>query len=87
MKAPIENTPAAEHHEQHATAPIAQELEMPTDPVAIKPASERVELLQNSPRNERSSNEPGCYERQQGAGQSERITGASHTLPVCERGS
>ena len=84
MRAPIENTLDAERFEKD---PQVQDDHKPANPSGVQPNDEHVEQRQNSTRSETSTTQPGCYERQQGAVQSERITGASHTLPVCERSS
>lgn len=87
MRAPIENSPDAELFEEEPHVQDDNKPGIPANPSVIQPNDEHVEQRQNSARSETSTTQPGCYERQQGALQSERITGASHTLPVCERSS
>ena len=87
MKAPNENTLDAERFEKD---PLARDDKMPgipANPSVVQTNHEHVEQLQNSVRSETLIAQPGCYERRQGVVQSERVTGASHTPPVCERSS
>jgi hypothetical protein len=85
MKAPIDNTLDAECFEKDQHVRNDKIPGIPANPSVIQPNHEHVEQLQNSGRSETLIAQPGCYERQQDAVQSERVTGASHTLPVCER--
>jgi hypothetical protein len=87
MRAPIDNTLDAERFEKDPQVQGDDKPGVPANPSVIQPNDEHVEQRQNSARRETSITQTGCYERQQGAVQSERITGASHTLPVCERSS
>jgi hypothetical protein len=87
MKAPNENTLDAERSEKEPLPRDDKIPGIPANPSVVQPFHEHVEQLQNSARNETLIAQPGCYERRQGAVQSERVTGASHTPPVCERSS
>jgi hypothetical protein len=87
MKAPIENSLDIERLEKNPHVRDGKISVIPANPSVIQPNHEHVEQLQNSARSETLIAQPGCYERRQGAVQSERVTGASHTPPVCERSS
>jgi hypothetical protein len=86
MRAAIENSPDGERFEEDPHVQDDNKPGIPANPSVIQPNDEHVEQRQNSVRSE-SVTQPGCYERRQGVVQSERITGASHTQPVCERSS
>lgn len=87
MKAPIDNTLDAERFEKDQHVRNDKIPGIPANPSVIQPNHEHVEQLQNSAHNETLIAQRGCYERRQGAVQSERVTGASHMPPVCERSS